>query len=46
LSFMARGAGNNIIWVDPTTEIVAVARWIKTEAIAPFVARVAAAVRS
>lgn len=45
-SFMARGAGNNIVWVDPATDIVAVARWIKTEAIAPFVARIAASVRS
>jgi CubicO group peptidase (beta-lactamase class C family) len=44
-SFMALGAGSSLIWVDPTTDIVAVARWIKGDAIPAFVARIAKAVR-
>jgi CubicO group peptidase (beta-lactamase class C family) len=45
-SFMALGAGSNMVWIDPTTDIVAVARWIRSEAIAPFVAKIAQAVRA
>ena len=44
-SFMALGAGSSLIWVDPTTDIVAVARGIKGDAIPAFVARIAKAVR-
>lgn len=45
-SFMALGAGSSAIWIDPATDIVAVARWIRSEAVGPLVARVAGAVRS
>jgi len=45
-SFMALGAGSSLIWVDPTTDIVAVARWIKGDAIPAFVSMIAKAVRA
>jgi CubicO group peptidase (beta-lactamase class C family) len=44
-SFMALGAGSSLIWVDPTTDIVAVTRWIKGDSIPGFVSRIAKAVR-
>ena len=43
-SFFAKGVGANIIWVDPTHDIVCVVRWIKKERFPEFVARVIAAI--
>ena len=43
-AFFARGGGGNIIWVDPEHDIVAVMRWIDTEAVDGFINRVLAAV--
>ena len=42
-SFFAVGAGGNITWIDPTHEIVAVARWIDPAAMDGFIERVLAA---
>jgi CubicO group peptidase (beta-lactamase class C family) len=44
-SFFALGAGGNVIWVDPTTDIVAVLRWSDTRAVDEFIRLVSAAVR-
>jgi CubicO group peptidase (beta-lactamase class C family) len=44
--FLARGAGSNLIWIDPGHELVAVVRWIDKSSIDGFIARVLAAVES
>ncbi len=44
-SFFARGAGANIIWVDPEHDLVAVARWIDPDAVDGFIERVLASIR-
>jgi CubicO group peptidase (beta-lactamase class C family) len=43
-SFAARGAGSNVIWIDPDREIVAVIRWIARPQVDAFLARLLAAV--
>src|SRR5207247_10997977 len=43
-SYAARGAGSNVIWIDPEHDLVAVVRWIDKGAMDGFVARVLAAV--
>jgi CubicO group peptidase (beta-lactamase class C family) len=43
-SFAARGAGSNVIWVDPDRDLVVVVRWIDKPHVAGFVERVVAAV--
>jgi hypothetical protein len=43
-SFSARGAGTNLIWVDPDHDLVVVLRWIAGTAIDGFLARLLAAV--
>ncbi len=45
-SVFASGAGGNCIWIDPTTGIVAVLRWIDPAAIDGFIARVMSALGS
>jgi CubicO group peptidase (beta-lactamase class C family) len=44
-SFFALGSGGNICWIDPTTDIIAVMRWIRAEAVDPFMRAVAQSVR-
>jgi CubicO group peptidase (beta-lactamase class C family) len=44
-SYAARGAGSNIIWVDPETRLVVVLRWIEGEAVEECLARVLRAVK-
>jgi beta-lactamase family protein len=41
--FAARGAGSNVVWIDPDHDLVAVVRWIDKASIDGFVARVLAA---
>ena len=43
-SFSARGAGSNVIWIDPEHELVAVVRWIDKTSIDGFVQRLLAGV--
>jgi len=44
-SFYAIGAGTNIIWIDPDHDLVAVVRWIDSNAVDGFMAQVLAAIR-
>ena len=44
-SFAARGGGSNVIWIDPTNDLVAVVRWINGAAVNGFLERVLAAVQ-
>ncbi len=44
-SLFANGAGANSTWIDPSTGIVAVMRWIEAEARDGFMSRVTAALR-
>jgi CubicO group peptidase (beta-lactamase class C family) len=44
-SFFAKGAGGNILWIDPETDIVAVLRWVDAAALDGFIGRVMAARR-
>ena len=44
-SYAARGAGSNVIWIDPDHDLVAVVRWIDKPHMAGFVERVLASVR-
>ena len=44
-SFFALGAGGNVIWIDPATDVVAVIRWTDTRQIDEFMRLVTAAVR-
>jgi CubicO group peptidase (beta-lactamase class C family) len=41
-SYAARGAGSNVIWIDPDHDLVAVVRWIDKPHMAGFVERVLA----
>jgi CubicO group peptidase (beta-lactamase class C family) len=36
-SYAARGAGSNVIWIDPDHDLVAVVRWIDRTALDGFV---------
>jgi len=45
-SVFFRGAGGNVTWIDPTTGIVAVLRWIDPAALDGFIAAVMAALRA
>lgn len=42
-SFFAIGVGTNVIWIDPTAEMVVVLRWIEGDCISEFMRRVTAA---
>lgn len=42
-SFLAQGAGGNVIWIDPEHRIVAVFRWLDPAALPEVLARVTAA---
>jgi CubicO group peptidase (beta-lactamase class C family) len=44
-SFFALGAGQNVVWIDPEHDLVAVARWINPAAVNDWIGRVLAAVR-
>ena len=44
--FAARGAGSNVIWIDPEHDLVVVVRWIDKASATGFLERVTAAVRS
>jgi CubicO group peptidase (beta-lactamase class C family) len=44
-SYAARGAGSNVIWIDPEHDLVVVARWIDAASVAGFVERVVGSVR-
>jgi CubicO group peptidase (beta-lactamase class C family) len=43
-SFAARGAGSNVVWMDPEHDLVVVVRWIDKASVAGFVERVVASV--
>jgi CubicO group peptidase (beta-lactamase class C family) len=45
-SYAARGAGSNVIWIDPEHDLVVVARWIDKESVNGFVELVLAAVEA
>ena len=44
-SVFFRGAGGDITWIDPTTGIVAVLRWVDPSALDGFIGAVMAALR-
>jgi CubicO group peptidase (beta-lactamase class C family) len=44
-SWAARGAGSNVIWLDPEHDLVVVVRWIDKASVGGFVQRVVASVR-
>jgi len=44
-SFFALGAGGNVIWIDPATDVVVVLRWTDTAQVDEFIRLVTAAVR-
>ena len=44
-SFAARGAGSNVIWIDPERELVVVMRWIDKPHVDGVIARVLGSVR-
>jgi CubicO group peptidase (beta-lactamase class C family) len=44
-SFFALGAGGNVCWIDPATDIVAILRWIAPEAVNGFIAAVTSALK-
>jgi len=44
-SYAARGAGSNVIWIDPEHDLVTVIRWIDKPHVAGFVERVLASLR-
>jgi CubicO group peptidase (beta-lactamase class C family) len=44
-SYAARGAGSNVIWIDPEHDLVTVVRWIDKPHMAGFAERVVASVR-
>jgi len=43
-SYAARGAGSNVIWIDPEHDLVVVVRWIDKASVDGFVRRVVGAV--
>jgi CubicO group peptidase (beta-lactamase class C family) len=45
-SFLAKGAGGNITWIDPANDIVSIMRWIDPAAVDGVIHRVMAARRS
>lgn len=45
-SYAARGAGSNVIWIDPEHDLVTVIRWIDKPHVAGFVERVMACLRT
>jgi CubicO group peptidase (beta-lactamase class C family) len=45
-SYAARGAGSNVIWIDPEHDLVVVARWIDRPHVEPFLRLVLESVRS
>ena len=36
-SYAARGAGSNVIWIDPEHDLIAVVRWIDKASVDGFV---------
>ena len=44
-SFFARGAGSNVVWIDPENDLVAVFRWILKEKIDGLCGRIIKALR-
>jgi hypothetical protein len=42
-SFFALGAGTNVIWVEPTHDLVVVVRWIDNRQVNAFIGKVMAA---
>lgn len=43
--FAAVGAGSNVVWVDPASDVVVVTRWIAKDAVDGLFGRVHAALR-
>lgn len=43
-SFSARGAGSNVIWIDPDHDLIVVVRWIDKASVPGFIEKVVAAV--
>jgi CubicO group peptidase (beta-lactamase class C family) len=43
-SFAARGAGSNVVWIDPEHDLVVVVRWIDKASVGGFIERVVASV--
>jgi CubicO group peptidase (beta-lactamase class C family) len=44
-SFGARGAGSNVIWLDPEHDLVVVARWVDKPHVAPLLGMIVGSVR-
>jgi CubicO group peptidase (beta-lactamase class C family) len=44
-SFSARGAGSNVIWLDPEADLLVVARWIERGSVEPLLRMVRASLR-
>jgi CubicO group peptidase (beta-lactamase class C family) len=40
-AFAARGAGSNVIWIDPEHDLVAVVRWIERESVPELLSLIA-----
>jgi CubicO group peptidase (beta-lactamase class C family) len=45
-SYLARGAGSNVIWIDPDHDLVVVVRWIEKTSLDGFARRVLAGIAS
>src|SRR5262245_43598776 len=45
-SYSARGAGSNVIWIDPEHDLVVVARWIDGAHVEPFLRLIVESVRA
>ena len=43
-SFFALGAGNNIVWIDPTLDLIMVARWVRKDSVNGLLAAVCDAI--
>jgi len=45
-SYSARGAGSNVIWIDPEHDLVVVARWIDRPHVEPFLGLIVESIRA
>jgi CubicO group peptidase (beta-lactamase class C family) len=43
-SYLARGAGSNVIWIDPDHDLVVVVRWLNKASVDGFVKRIVASI--
>jgi hypothetical protein len=43
-SYSARGAGSNVIWIDPDHDLVVVVRWVDKAHVNPLMERIVGSV--